>query len=53
MNPEVFISVQAREILEDLLAKAENRDPDAQGMYVYNGGLLNERHDRVGKYHDL
>ncbi|RDB19905.1 hypothetical protein Hypma_012756 [Hypsizygus marmoreus] len=35
-NLETFMSVKGKEILEDLLKKAANRNPDAFDMYVYN-----------------
>lgn len=36
INPEIFISDKAKEIVNDLLQKAEKRNPDAFDMYIYN-----------------
>lgn len=37
MNENIFISIKAEQIVEDLLTKAENRNPDNFDLYIYNG----------------
>lgn len=36
MGHGILVSEKAKEVVLDLLDKAEKRNPDAQGMYVYN-----------------
>ncbi|KAJ3568829.1 hypothetical protein NP233_g5452 [Leucocoprinus birnbaumii] len=36
MNTEIFISLKAKEMVDDLLEKAANRNPDAFDLYIYN-----------------
>lgn len=37
LNPWIMISKKAKEIYEGLEEEAEARDPDAHGVYIYNG----------------
>ncbi len=39
MSPELFVSEKAKEMVEDLLKKAEQRNPDLHDLYIYNGGF--------------
>ena len=40
LNPWIMISKKAKDIYEGLEKDAEARDPDAHGMYLYNGLYL-------------
>jgi len=41
LNLETFMSNKAYEMLEDLMSRAANRNPDAFDMYIYNGQYIN------------
>ncbi|KAG6910938.1 hypothetical protein DXG01_005992 [Tephrocybe rancida] len=44
LNHNAFLSLKAKDLYNDLNKQADNRNPDAFDMYIYNSSVSSERH---------